>query len=70
MPHHKEKVEQAICYMFICALYDDVQVRMDSEHAGHGRLGLGSDITSMAFNVQCSLALIFGCLGETITQDS
>ena len=55
VPHHKEKVYQAMCYMLIYALFGkEYDVRMERD-ASHGR----SDIMALLFSAQRSLALIF-----------
>jgi PD-(D/E)XK nuclease superfamily len=55
MPHHKEKVYQALCYMLIYALFGkEYDVRMEQD-AGNGR----SDITAHPFSPCRSLAFIF-----------
>jgi hypothetical protein len=55
MPHHKEKVYQALCYMLIFTLFGkEYDIKMEQD-AGHGR----SDITAHPFSPQQKLALIF-----------
>jgi len=55
VPHHREKVYEALCFMLIFALFgEDYNVRMEQD-GGHGR----SDITAHPFARRSSPALLF-----------